>query len=118
MIIFFIELSKSKQKFFKMEDYQVLKQENEVLKETLVDLQETVTSLLNREKQIKRIFKIFKKQGLNIHEILLNAEEEESEDESTNLLEEQEIKKCFKRNKVEVNEGNQVKEEFADESSN
>ena len=109
-------MSKSKQKFFKKEDFLVLKQENEVLKETLVDLQETITSLLNREKQIKRIFKIFKKQGLNIHEILLNAEEE-SEEESSDLLEEQEIKKCFKRNKVEVNEGNHVKEEFADESS-
>lgn len=95
-----------------------LKQENEVLKEALVDLQETVTSLLNRERQIKRIFKIFKKQGLNIHEILLNADdEEESEEDSSNLLEEQEIKKCFRRNKVEVDEGNHVKEEFADESS-
>ncbi len=93
-----------------------IKQENESLKETLMDLQETVTNLLNREKQIKRIFKIFKKQGLNIQEILLNAEEDDSEDSDSNLVEENEIKNCFRKKPIEF-AGDKLKDEFADESS-
>lgn len=78
-------------------------------------MQDNINVLQNKEKQIKKIIKIFKKKGVNINEILLNASDSSQSEGSEELYDE-----SYKLSRLKaplIEEDLQIKEEYADESS-